>query len=106
MVAEEANVDDTLEDESPQEITKLLNRVARIKGQVGGIERMLKEEAYCIDLINQIHSVERALQGLSTEIMDKHLKSCVRDAIQSDDPYDEREKIEEFMNTVRDFLEK
>ncbi len=91
---------------SPQDTDRLLNRIARIKGQVNGIERMLEEQAYCIDLINQIHSVTRALQGLSTEIMDQHLKSCVREAIQSQDPYEEQEKIEEFMDTVRDFLRK
>jgi DNA-binding FrmR family transcriptional regulator len=91
---------------NPQDTKELLDRVARIKGQVGGIERMLEDEAYCIDLINQIHSVERALHGLATEVMEDHLKGCVREAIDSDDPYDEQEKIEEFMETVQEFLKK
>ncbi|MFB6345897.1 MAG: metal-sensitive transcriptional regulator [bacterium] len=100
---DQASIDEV---NTPQDTQQLLNRVARIKGQVGGIERMLEEEAYCIDLINQIHSVERALQSLATEIMDDHLKGCVRDAIDSDDPYEEQEKIEEFMDTVQEFLKK
>ena len=92
--------------ESPQDLKNLLNRVARIEGQVGGIRRMIEEGEYCIDLLNQIHSINRALQGLSSEIMEKHLKSCVRDAINSEDSYEEQEKIEEFMKTVQDFLRK
>ncbi len=91
---------------SPQDIEKLLNRAARIKGQVGGIERMLEEEAYCIDLINQIHSVSQALDSLSAEILERHLETCVRDAIDSGDPYEEQEKLEEFMETVRSYLKK
>lgn len=91
---------------SPQDIEKLLNRAARIKGQVGGIERMLEEEAYCIDLINQIHSVSQALDSLSAEILERHLETCVRDAIDSGDPYEEQEKLDEFMETVRSYLKK
>lgn len=91
---------------SPQDIEKLLNRAARIKGQVGGIQRMLEEEAYCIDLINQIHSVSQALDSLSAEILERHLETCVRDAIDSGDPYEEQEKLEEFMETVRSYLKK
>ncbi len=102
----EEEVDNMQESGSPQDIEKLLNRAARIKGQVGGIERMLEEEAYCIDLINQIHSISQALDSLATEILERHLQTCVQDAIKSDDPYDEREKIEEFMDTVRDYLRK
>lgn len=102
----EENVEEVQESESPQDIEKLLNRAARIKGQVGGIERMLEEEAYCIDLINQIHSINQALNSLSTEILERHLQTCVRDAVESDDPYDEREKLEEFMDTIRNFLKK
>ena len=102
----EENVEELQESESPQDIEKLLNRAARIKGQVGGIERMLEEEAYCIDLINQIHSINQALNSLSAEILERHLQTCVRDAVESDDPYDEQEKLEEFMDTIRDFLKK
>lgn len=91
---------------SPQDTEKLLNRLSRIEGQIGGLKEMIQDEAYCIDLINQIHSVERALQGVATEVMDEHLRGCVSDAIESDDPYDEQEKLEEFMETVKKFLKK
>ncbi len=91
---------------SPQDKKKLLDRIARIKGQINGIENMIEEGTYCIDLINQIHATNRALQGLAAEVMEDHLKSCVRDAIQSEDAYEEVEKIEEFMDSVREFLKK
>ncbi len=94
------------ENSSPQDINHLLNRISRIRGQVDGVKGMIENEEYCIDLINQIHSIERALHGLATEIMEDHLKGCVRDAISSDDPYEEQEKIDEFMETVREFLKK
>jgi len=91
---------------SPQDSRELLNRLSRIEGQVNGLKGMVEDDAYCIDLINQIRSVNRALEGLAGEVMEKHLKTCVHDAINSEDPYEEREKIEEFMEAVGDFLQK
>jgi len=91
---------------SPQDREDLLHRIARISGQVDGVRNMIQDQAYCIDLINQIHSVRRALDGLAAEIMEEHLRGCVRDAIDSNDPYEEQEKLSEFMDTVRDFLKK
>jgi len=91
---------------NPQDTGELLNRLSRIEGQIGGLKRMVEDQAYCIDLINQIHSVRRALDGVSLAILEDHLKHCVHDAIESNDPYEEQEKIEEFMNTVQDVLKK
>lgn len=92
--------------DSPQDIKNLVNRISRISGQVNGVRDMIENKEYCIDLINQIHSIERALQGLATRIMEDHLKGCVREAISSDDPLEEQEKIDEFIETVRQFLRK
>lgn len=92
--------------DSPQDIERLLQRLRRIKGQLDGVETMIENEEYCIDLINQIHSVERALQGLSVQIMEDHLKGCVRDAIDSSNSYEEQEKLDEFIDVVSDYLKK
>ncbi|MFB6345219.1 MAG: metal-sensitive transcriptional regulator [bacterium] len=89
---------------SPQDREALLNRFSRIEGQVGGLKEMVEDDAYCIDLINQIHSVEKALQGAAAEIMDNHLRNCVSEAVNSDNPYEEQEKLQEFMETVTKFL--
>jgi DNA-binding FrmR family transcriptional regulator len=56
---------------------KLLARVRRIAGQVGGVERMLEEGRYCVEILNQISAVRSALDALGTELLMRHLDSCV-----------------------------
>lgn len=69
-----------------------LNRMKSIAGHVRGIERMVAEEAYCIDVIRQIQAVQAALNKLSIGILDDHLHSCLITAVQGDDR-DERERV-------------
>ncbi len=56
---------------------QLLKRLARIKGQVGGIERMVEEERYCIDVLTQIAAVEAALDKVALGLLDGHARHCV-----------------------------
>ncbi len=56
-------------------------RLRRIEGQVRGLERMVDEDAYCIDVLTQISAVTRALRGVALELLDDHLSHCVRDAL-------------------------
>jgi len=58
-------------------------RLRRIEGQVRGVQRMVDEDAYCIDVLTQISAVTRALQGVALELLDDHLGHCVRDAIEA-----------------------
>lgn len=60
------------------------NRLRRIEGQVRGLQRMIDEEAYCIDVLTQIASVSKALQGVGLGLLDEHLRHCVRDAAATD----------------------
>ena len=69
-----------------------LRRVKSIEGHVRGIERMVKEDAYCIDVIRQIQAVQAALGKVSDLILDNHLKSCLITAVRGDDPED-RERV-------------
>jgi CsoR family transcriptional regulator, copper-sensing transcriptional repressor len=69
-----------------------LKRLKTIQGHLGGIIRMLEEDAYCIDVIRQIQAVQAALNKVSGQILDNHLNSCVITAIQGDDPK-ERERV-------------
>ncbi len=55
-------------------------RLRRIEGQVRGLLRMIDEDEYCIDILTQIASVNRALQGVGLGLLDGHLRHCVRDA--------------------------
>ena len=69
-----------------------IQRLKSIEGHVRGIQRMLEEEKYCIDVIGQIQAVQAALNKVSALILDTHLNSCVITAIRGDDPQ-ERERV-------------
>ena len=57
-----------------------LKRLRRIEGQVRGLQRMVEEDKYCIDVLTQVSAVTRALQSFSLELLDQHLAGCVLDA--------------------------
>jgi len=59
-------------------------RLRRIEGQVRGLERMVEEDAYCIDVLTQISAVNRALQAVALELLDDHLSHCVAEALSQD----------------------
>lgn len=61
-------------------------RLRRIEGQVRGLQRMVEEDAYCIDVLTQIAAANRALQGVALELLDAHLAHCVREAIDGGGP--------------------
>jgi DNA-binding FrmR family transcriptional regulator len=67
-------------------------RLKSIEGHVRGIERMVNEDAYCIDVIRQIQAVQAALNKVSAKILDNHLNSCLITAVRGDDPKD-RERV-------------
>ncbi|MGH9013294.1 MAG: metal-sensitive transcriptional regulator [Acidimicrobiia bacterium] len=59
------------------------NRLRRIEGQVRGLQRMIDEDEYCVDVLTQIVSVTRALQGVGLGLLDEHLRYCVREAAEA-----------------------
>ncbi|MEJ5241676.1 MAG: metal-sensitive transcriptional regulator [Anaerolineales bacterium] len=69
-----------------------LRRLKTIEGHLRGIIRMVEEDAYCIDIIRQIQAVEAALNKVSTQILEEHLRTCVTTAIRSEDER-ERERV-------------
>ena len=64
---------------------RYLGRMKRIEGQARGIAKMIDEEKYCIDILTQVSALTRALQGVSTGLLDDHLKHCVLDAAKLSD---------------------
>jgi CsoR family transcriptional regulator, copper-sensing transcriptional repressor len=60
---------------------ELLTRLRRIEGQVRGLQRMVEEDRYCIDVLTQISSATRALQGVAMGMLDDHVRHCVREAV-------------------------
>jgi DNA-binding FrmR family transcriptional regulator len=57
-----------------------LKRLRRIEGQIRGLQRMVEDEKYCIDILTQVSAATRALQSFSLELLDEHLSTCVVDA--------------------------
>ena len=58
----------------------VLARLRRIEGQVRGLQRLVEEETYCIDVLTQVAAVSKALQGVAVGLLDQHLRHCVADA--------------------------
>lgn len=85
---------------------KIRARVRRISGQVKGIERMLDERRYCVDVLNQIAAVRSALDSLGLELLTRHLESCVIGKGSSQSKHERAEplKDEELLAEVRTVL--
>ena len=58
----------------------MLRRLARVEGQVRGLQRMVEDDKYCIDILTQVSAATRALQAFSLELLEEHLSHCVADA--------------------------
>jgi len=67
-------------------------RLKTVEGHIRGIQRMVEDETYCIDVIRQIQAVQGALSKISSGILEEHLHSCLTTAVRGDDP-DERERV-------------
>ncbi len=81
----------------------LIKRLHRIEGQVRGIERMVADDRYCIDILTQIGSVSTALESLGFQILDQHVKHCVAGALASGDESEAQAKAEELLDAVHRF---
>jgi DNA-binding FrmR family transcriptional regulator len=68
----------------------VLKRLRRIEGQARGLQRMVEEEQYCIDILTQVSAMTKALQAVSLNLLDDHLAHCVRDAMSTGVDADEK----------------
>ncbi len=81
---------------------QLQNRLRRIEGQVRGLQRMVEEEAYCVDVLTQIASVVSASEKVALILLEDHVEHCVREAIEDGERADE--KARELAAAVERFL--
>ena len=81
----------------------LVRRLHRIEGQVRGVERMIEDERYCIDVLTQIGAITTALESLAFQVLDEHVNHCVAGALQSGDPAAAEEKSRELLDAVHRF---
>lgn len=78
----------------------LVTRLRRIEGQVRGLQRMVDEDQYCIDILTQMNSVISALRAVGMGLLDDHVRHCVRESIEQGEG---DEKVEELMNAFARF---
>lgn len=78
----------------------LTRRLSTASGHLKGIERMVAEDAYCIDVIRQIQAVQAALTKTSNLLLDNHLRTCVATAIVHDDPEERERMLEEVASVI------
>ena len=64
----------------------VLTRLRRIEGQIRGLQRMVDEDTYCIDVLTQISAATKALESVALELLDDHLSHCLREAVTSGGP--------------------
>jgi DNA-binding FrmR family transcriptional regulator len=82
----------------------LIRRLHRIEGQVRGIERMVEDDRYCIDILTQIGAVKTALEQVGAKLLADHVTHCVVDAISSGDEKAASEKTSELVDAVQRFV--
>lgn len=78
----------------------VIARLRRIEGQVGGLVRMLESDRYCVDILTQINAVRAALHKVEQHVLRDHVSHCVAGAFASGDLADQREKVEELVETI------
>ncbi len=81
---------------------QLTNRLRRIEGQVRGVQRMVDEEAYCVDILTQISSLIAASEKVAALVLRDHVEHCVKESIRNED--EAEEKIDELVAAVERFL--
>jgi len=80
--------------------TEELPRLKRIRGQVDGVERMILEKRYCLDILMQIKAARSALVALEGEVLRVHLEGCVQDALNSKNSFQAGKKIKELVELL------
>lgn len=82
------------------EMQKIVNRLKRIEGQVRGIQKMVEEDRYCVDILVQISAIQSALKQVGFSITERHINHCVSDAIKQGEG---QETIAELMSVLKQF---
>jgi CsoR family transcriptional regulator, copper-sensing transcriptional repressor len=82
----------------------LIKRLHRIEGQVRGVERMVEEDRYCIDILTQIAAVKTALETVGAKLLEDHVNHCVAGALASGDEAAASEKATELLDAVQRFV--
>jgi DNA-binding FrmR family transcriptional regulator len=82
---------------------KALGRLRRVEGQVQGIQRMVEDDKYCVDILLQLAAVQGAIEQVQKLVLGQHIESCVSDAIRSGSNRDRQRKIGELLEVFARF---
>ena len=84
---------------NPSHVDNLV-ALRRIEGQVRGVQRMIEERKYCIDILNQIYAVKGALGRVEEKILEKHFRNCVTEAVTGSSEKEKQQKMEEIFKLI------
>ena len=82
---------------------QVLTRLRKISGQVAGIQRMVEEDRYCVDVLHQVAAVEAALDRVGHIVLAQHVETCVANALESGAPRERKRKLDELMEVFSRF---
>jgi DNA-binding FrmR family transcriptional regulator len=97
MNGTDRNAEKTRTHRSKKLKSDLMGRLAKIEGQIRGIRRMIEDDVYCDDILNQVTAVHSALSSARNLLLESHIKSCVRESIE----HKEYEIVDELMRTLK-----
>lgn len=76
-----------------------INNLKRIEGQLRGVQRMIEEGDYCIDILTQIKAIKNSIVSVEGKILKSHLRQCVKDSLNGDDTFDD--KVDEIVRILK-----
>ncbi|MBF2755351.1 MAG: metal-sensitive transcriptional regulator [Gammaproteobacteria bacterium AqS3] len=76
-----------------------LASIRRIEGQVRGVEKMIEDEKYCIDILNQLRAIKSSIITVEGKILKRHLKACIKNSLSDGEDFDE--KVEELLKALK-----
>ena len=80
--------------------SKISARLKKLEGQIRGISKMIDDDRYCVDILNQTAAARAALKGVEKAIIENHSNHCIEEAIRSGDQEDQRRKFRELVNII------
>jgi DNA-binding FrmR family transcriptional regulator len=83
--------------------TESIMALKRIEGQVRGVQKMIEERKYCVDILNQMHAVMKALASVEDKVLERHFNGCVSEAMRGKSEVERAKKIEEILQLIRQF---
>ena len=97
---EDHHVDKKMVPRTEQEIERIIKRLKRIEGQVRGVQKMVEDNRYCIDILVQISAIQAALNKVGLNLLERHVNHCVAKAIREGSG---EESIRELMDVIKQF---